>query len=169
VAALGPGQFTGNVAQFDAVTGGRTGGLDEFVCSLTSGSYGLWVAGCPNVQKLEVVGGDVRVRSTVPIPYAEPLSAANYREALGGIVQGERGIWVVGDAADRRLWRIDPRRRRIAATIPLRFPPAAVAAGHGGVWVTDQLGDRVVRIDPATNRIVGAVGVGRGAAGVAVG
>ena len=107
--------------------------------------------------------------STVPIPYAEPLSAANYRESLGSIAQGERAIWVVGDAADRRLWRIDPRRRRIAATIPLGFPPAAVAAGSGGVWVTDQLGDRLVRIDPAANRIVGAVRVGRGAAGVAVG
>ena len=169
VAALGPGQFTGNVAQFDAVTGGRTGGLDEFVCSLTSGGYGLWVAGCPNVQKLEVVGGDVRAGSIVPIPYAEALSAANYRESLGSIAQGERGIWVIGDAADRRLWRIDPGRRRIAATIPLGFPPAAVAAGSGGVWVTDQLGDRLVRIDPATNRIVGAVRVGRGAAGLAVG
>jgi YVTN family beta-propeller protein len=169
VAALGPGQFTGNVAQFDAVTGGRTGGLDAFVCSLTSGDHGLWVAGCPNVQKLEVVGGDVRVGSTVPIPYAERLSAANYREALGSMAQDERAIWVVGDAADRRLWRIDPRRHRIAATIALGFPPAAVAAGSGGVWVTDELGDRLVRIDPATNRIVGVVRVGRGAAGVAVG
>ncbi len=169
VAALGPGQFTGNVAQFDAVTGGRSGGLDKFVCSLTSGGYGLWAAGCPNVQKLEVVGGDVQFSSTVSIPYADPLSAANYREALAAMAQGEGAIWVVGDAADRRLWRIDPRRRRIAATIALDFPPRDVAAGSGGVWVTDELGDRLVRIDPATNRIVGAIRVGRGAAGVAVG
>jgi YVTN family beta-propeller protein len=169
VAALGPAQFAGNVAQFDAVTGGHTGGVDKFACSLTGGAYGIWVAGCPDVQKLEIDGGDVRLGRTVRIPLAEPVSAGNFREALAGMAQGEGAIWVVGDAADQRLWRIDPQRRRIAATIQLGFPPGAVAAGDGAVWVTDQLGDRLVRIDPATNRVAAVVPVGRGARGVAVG
>jgi tRNA A-37 threonylcarbamoyl transferase component Bud32 len=64
VAALGPAQFAGNVAQFDAVTGGHTGGVDKFACSLTGGAYGIWVAGCPDVQKLEIDGGDVRLGRT---------------------------------------------------------------------------------------------------------
>src|SRR5439155_7742344 len=52
VGALGPGQFTGNVTQFDAVTGGRGGGLERLVCSLASGPVGIWVAGCPDVERL---------------------------------------------------------------------------------------------------------------------
>jgi YVTN family beta-propeller protein len=171
VAALGPARFAGNVAQYDAVTGGQTGGVDVSppVCSMTGGGYGIWVAGCPNVQTLHVDGNDVRIGETVVIPYARPLSAGNLREALAGMAQGEGAIWVVGDAADQRLWRIDPQRRRITATIPLGFPPAAVAAGAGGVWVIDELGDRLVRIDPATNGVVRTIPVGRGASGVTVG
>ena len=169
VAALGPGQFTGNISKFDASTGDRAGGINVLACSLASGAYGVWVAGCPDVQQLSTEGLTPRIRSNVHIPFAEPLSAANYREALPAMAQGEGAVWVIGDAADRRLWRIDPRRHRIAATIALGFPPGGVAAGEGGVWVTDELGDRVVRVDPATNRVVGAIPVGRGAIGVAVG
>ena len=49
------------------------------------------------------------------------------------------------------------------------FPPGDVAAGAGAVWVTDELGDRLVEIDPTTNRITRRIPVGRGAGGVAVG
>ncbi len=169
VAAAGPAQFTGNVSRFDALTGDKAGGIDVLACSLASGAYGVWLAGCPDVQKLSTEGPTPRFLANVHIPFAEPLSAANYREALPAMAQGEGAVWVIGDAADRRLWRIDPQRHRIAATIELGFPPGGVAAGGGAVWVTDELGDRVVRIDPATNRVVRAIPVGRGAIGVAVG
>ena len=62
VAASGPGQFTGNVSKFDAVTGDRGGGLQGVFCSLASGAYGVWVAGCPNVQKLSTEGATPRIR-----------------------------------------------------------------------------------------------------------
>jgi streptogramin lyase/predicted Ser/Thr protein kinase len=169
VAANGPGQFTGNVAKFDAVTGGRAGGIEVLACSLASGSFGVWVAGCPNVQELSAEGATPEIRATVVIPLARPLSAANYREALPGMAVGEGAVWVIGDAADRRLWRIDPARHRITATLHLGFPPGRVAAGAGGVWVTDELGDTVVRVDPRTNRVVTTIPVGRGASGVTVG
>jgi DNA-binding beta-propeller fold protein YncE/predicted Ser/Thr protein kinase len=169
VAALGPAQFAGNVAQFDAVTGGHEGGIDLFACSLTSGAYGVWAAGCPNVEQLTIDGNNLRIGETVAIPYPDRLSAANFREALGDMAMGEDGIWVIGDASDRRLWRIDPRRHRIVSTIPLGFPPGSVAVGGGAVWVTDQLGDRLVKVDPAANRIVASVPVGRGAGGLAFG
>jgi streptogramin lyase/tRNA A-37 threonylcarbamoyl transferase component Bud32 len=169
VAALGPAQFEGNISQFDAVTGGHTGGVVKFTCSLTGGDYGIWVAGCPDVQQLKIDGGDVGLGASVEIPRAERLSAGNFREALSGMAEGEGAIWVVGDGADQRLWRIDPQRHRITATIPLGFPPGAVAVGEGAVWVTDQLGDRLARIDPATNRVAAVIPVGRGARSVAVG
>jgi DNA-binding beta-propeller fold protein YncE/predicted Ser/Thr protein kinase len=169
VAALGPAQFGGNVAQFDVVSGGHTGGVAKFTCSLTSGTYGVWIAGCPDVYELSIDGGNVAPGAKVTIPFPAQLSAANDREGLAGMAMGEGGVWVIGDASDPTLWRIDPRRHRIVSTISLGFPPAKVAAGGGAVWVTDQLGDRLVEVDPATNRIVRSVPVGRGAGGVAVG
>jgi streptogramin lyase len=127
------------------------------------------VAGCPDVYELTVNGSSVATGTKVTIPYPSHLSAAHAREALGGMAMGMGGVWVIGDANDATLWRIDPRRHRIVATIRLGFPPADVAAGEGAVWVTDELGDRLVEIDPTTNRISRSTPVGRGAGGVAVG
>jgi streptogramin lyase len=169
VAALGPSQFGGNVAQYDAVSGGHGGGVPSFACSLTSGEYGVWIAGCPNVQELSIDGSNVAIGARVKIPFPAHLSAANFREGLGSMAMGEGAVWVVGDAADQRLWRIDPRSDRVVSTIALGFPPASVAAGDGAVWVTDQLGDRLVEVDPTTDRMVRSIPVGRGAAGVALG
>ena len=171
VVANAAGEVTGNVVSlYDSVTGGRLGGVTlPLACSLASGRVGTWVASCPNVLELRVEAGKPKIGRTVEIPRAQPPSAANYRESLSGMTEGEGSVWVIGDAADRRLWRIDPRRYAITATIPLGFPPGSVAAGGGSVWVSDQLGDRVVRIDPATNRVVASIPVGRGASGVAFG
>jgi protein kinase-like protein len=169
VAAEGPGAFSGNVSVYDAASGGREGGRTFLVCSLTNGPHGIWVAGCPNVEDLVTQGSTVKAGRPVVIPYARPLSAANYREALDGMAEGEGAVWVTGDAADHRLWRIDPLQHRVVATISLGFPPAGVASGGGAIWVTDELGDRLVRIDPATNRIVATTPVARGASGVAFG
>jgi streptogramin lyase len=169
VAATGPGVASGNVARYDAVTGGRVGGFEITVCSITSGVYGVWITGCPNVQRLRLEGSTPGIEQTVVIPFARRLTAANFREALAGIAEGEGAVWVIGDAADRRLWRIDPVRHRITATIGLGFPPGDVAAGGGAVWVTDELGDRLVRIDPRTNRVERRITVGRGASGVTFG
>ena len=168
VAALGPGQFAGNISTFDAATGGRLGGLQLFACSLASSPSSVWSAGCPNVQELDTAQNP-RVKATVVIPFPKPLTAATFREALSSVAIGSGGVWVIGDPADRRLWRIDPARHRIAATIELGFPPGGVATGGGAVWVTDVLGDRVVRVDPATNRVVRSIPVGRGARGLAFG
>jgi DNA-binding beta-propeller fold protein YncE len=170
VAALGPGQFDGNISTFDAVTGGRRGGLNLFACALASSPTSVWAAGCPNVQELETESsGDLRVKETVVIPYHDPLVAGNFREALSGMAIAAGAIWVIGDPADRRLWRIDPGRHRITATVELGFPPGGVAVGGGAVWITDMLGDRLVRVDPATNRMVAIIPVGRGAHRVAFG
>jgi streptogramin lyase len=170
VVATGVGKLRASVGQYSVATGRRENGVEGDACSLTSGSYGVWMAGCPNVQQVITEGSDLKLDDRiVTIPFATPLSAANFRESLPSMAEGEGSVWVIGDAADRRLFRIDPEQRRVVATIPLGFPPAAVAVGGGAVWVTDELGDRLARIDPATNRIVASVPVGRGARGVAYG
>jgi DNA-binding beta-propeller fold protein YncE len=159
------------VFQFDATEGDRQDQLQvRQACSVTSGPFGLWLAGCPNVDELTTAGGRLHVvEPKIEIPPAKPLSAENELDALTGLAEGADSVWALGDAADRRIWRIDPASHRITATIELDFPPASIAVGAGAAWVTDELGDRLVKIDPRTNRIVGRVGVGRGASGVAYG
>ena len=55
----------------------------------------------------------------------------------------------------------------VGESIAVGNGPAGIAAGEGSVWVTDQLDDRVVRLDSRTAREVAAIPVGRGASAVA--
>jgi YVTN family beta-propeller protein len=109
-----------------------------------------------------------RILQSIPIPGASP----NEENLQGGPVSmaiGAGGIWLLGDALGRSLWRIDPGGRHIEAKVWLPFAPRSVVAGAGAVWVTAQLDDFVARIDPATDRIVARIKVGREPSGVAVG
>ncbi len=65
------------------------------------------------------------------------------------------------------IGRIDTRTRRLRATFVTGDPPAAVAVGPAGVWVS---GGRTLRqVDPRTGRIVAAVSLGRFLGDIAVG
>jgi DNA-binding SARP family transcriptional activator len=66
------------------------------------------------------------------------------------------------------LWRIDPSASEPVARIRLPLTPIRVALGAGSVWVTAErvlsfqgstVDAAVLRIDPATNRIVGRIGL----------
>src|SRR5262249_644462 len=100
VASLGVPRYSGTVAQFDAASGDQIGGVVAYTCSLTSGVYGVWIAGCPDVYELTVDGGNVAIGPKVAIPFRPHRSAANQREALGAMAMGEGAVWVIGDAAD---------------------------------------------------------------------
>ncbi len=157
-----------NLGEYDAVVGGRLATVEQpVICSVASGQAGIWMAGCPSVQRLG--RNPFRIVANVEIPVSARRTAATFREELTGIAVGDGAVWVLGDAADRRLWRIDPSSGDIVRTIDLPFAPRSVAAGAGGVWVTAQLDDTVSRIDPASGRITATVPVGRGAGAVAVG
>lgn len=54
-------------------------------------------------------------------------------------------------------------------TIGVGRQPTTVAVGEGAVWVANQVGNSVTRIDPRTNRAVATVPVSSGVADVAVG
>ena len=87
---------------------------------------------------------------------------------------GYGSLWA-GDCSDRaRLLRIDPVSGRPTASIPLGgglVPEGSVAAGTGGAWaiVNAPSGVRLIRIDPATNRVTGRFPVPLSAAGVRTG
>jgi streptogramin lyase len=55
------------------------------------------------------------------------------------------------------------------ATIETGGTPAGIAVGDGAVWVADQAGHRVIKIDARTNDIVDRIDVGRPPSAIAFG
>jgi len=161
------------VDRFDAATGRQLEPCPTAAGGPITSSGPVWF-----VEELNEVGQALRLRSPssfvchvghrVRIADPQPLDEAHVRFGFAGIAARTPYIWVAGDALDRRVFRIDAHTKQIVA-IPLRFPPGGIAAGNGAVWVTDQLGAVVARIDPITNRIVETIPVGREPTGVAVG
>jgi YVTN family beta-propeller protein len=159
--------FSGVVARYDAVTGIREDTIDQVTCAMASGEGVVWAAGCPAVQRLSSDAGKLRVLVDVPLPWAEPATVENLRAQIREMAVGAGSLWVLGDARDRRMWRLDARTGRVLATIALGFSPRSVAVAGGTAWITDDLHDAVVPVDAATNRPGAPVRVGRGAAGLA--
>ena len=169
VASDGPGLFSGNVSRHDSRTGMRRDAVTMLACALGAQDSVVWVAGCPFVQRLSTGNGPLAEITEQLVPFASPLTAKSHRVQLRELAVGAGSVWVLGDAMDRRLWRLDALTGQPQATMDLPFPPRSIAVGEGLVWITDPLGDTVVPVDPADNTILPAIPVGRGAAGVVVG
>jgi YVTN family beta-propeller protein len=164
------GEFlSGVVSRYDAATGVRERGIDELACAIASGERMVWMAGCPFVQRLSTDDGKLRKLAETFIPYQAPLTSENTRIQIRELAVGAGSVWALGDALDRRLWRLDARSGRIQATIELPFAPVSVAVAGGAAWITDGVGDRVVPVDVASGRVLDPVRVGRGPSGVAAG
>ena len=164
------GRFlSGVVSRYDATTGVREDGIDLLACAMVAGDGVLWSAGCPAVQRLSTDRRKFRKLHEVFLPYQTPSRVENARVQFRELAIGEGSLWVLGDALDRRIWRLDARTARVQATIPLGFPPTSAAVADGKVWITDGLHDTVVPLDAGTGRLLEPVPVGRGASGVAAG
>ena len=159
--------FSGVVTRYDAVTGIREATRDQLTCAMASGEGVVWAAGCPAVQRFSTDGGRLRKLAETVLPYAAPASVENVRGQLREMAVGAGALWVLGDARDRRVWRLDAQTGRRLATIALDFPPRSVAVAGGAAWITDGLHDTVVPVDVRTNRPGPPLPVGSGAAGIA--
>lgn len=79
------------------------------------------------------------------------LPAQLSRERITAIVAGAGSVWAGGQAGV--LWRIDPRRGRLEAAIPLPGQVSALTVDRGGIWVHNGVPvGTVVRVDARTNR-----------------
>ncbi len=169
LAAVVSGPPSVKVTVIDTAYGGVTAvvplpGAPSSPPAVASDGTSFWIAN-PNAHELERIGSPyTSVVEAIPLPI--PAGKAR-KTGYAGIAVGERSVWVAGDDNDHTLWRVDPVRRRVVATIRLPFAPQAVAAGRGGVWVADRRGNEVVRFDPSTNRLVARIRVGRGPTAIA--
>ena len=164
------GRFlSGVVSRYDAVSATREDGIDLLACAIAAGDGEVWAAGCPHVQRLSTGDGRVRKLVEVFLPFRTPSTVDNTRVQFRELAVGGGSVWVLGDAVDRRLWRLDTRTGRVQATLPLDFAPTSVTFADGRAWITDGVRDRLVPVTAASNAVEPAVEVGRGAAGVAAG
>ena len=161
-----------NATVIDAATGREeniislaSGGFFQGAAPIAAGESGVWLAGADRrVGRLDLITSRIE-KPLVLAPPADEGSDAYF----SSVAVTDDAVWVIGDPLDHRLWRIDPRTGRLAASIRLPSAPKDVAIGAGGVWVSSQLDDTLMRIDPATNSVSATVPVGRGASGVGVG
>ena len=169
VASDGQTPFEGVVARYNAITGAREDGVDVLSCSVAARRGVLWVAGCPFLVRVSAGSQPMKIERSVFVPFQEPRSAETARNAMRDMAIGEGALWVVGDVADRRVFKVDLRTGRILHATQLPFAPRSIAVGEGGVWVTGSIDDVLARLDPGTGQVVRTIHVPRGAAGVAVG
>jgi YVTN family beta-propeller protein len=139
--------------------------------AIAVGPAGMWVvSGAPTLDRLTgSTQFGSRLVAEAPGPLGSPYDEEHALFNATGLAVGEGGVWLLGDVGAPRLWRFSPATGRIVTSVHLPFPPGGVIAGLGAVWVTAQLGDRVLRIDPRTNRIVNEITVGREPTGLAIG
>jgi streptogramin lyase len=96
-------------------------------------------------------------KATTSVRLASPAIAV--RSGLGS-------IWALDSSGT--LYRLNPRTARIAKRIPLGVAAAYnIWIGGGSVWVADDRGAKVVRVSPATNRVVARIAAGDGPASMA--
>jgi streptogramin lyase len=169
VATDGVTDADSSVTRYDAVTGRREAEARVYSCSVAAGAGLVWVAGCPTISRLSTGGGAFTVTRTVPVPFRKPRAAETHRWSMRDMAVGEGALWIVGDAADHRVFKVDPESGAILGITQFPFAPRSIAAGEGAVWVTGGIDDVVGRIDPATGRLTAILDVPRGASGVGAG
>jgi YVTN family beta-propeller protein len=164
------GRFlSGVVSRYDARSGVREDGLDLLACAMASGDGVLWAAGCPFVQRLSTDNGPLRKLVEVFLPFQDPLTVENTRVQFRELAVGAGSLWALGDALDRRMWRLDARSGEVQATIKLGFAPTSAAVANDRLWITDGLRDRVVPFDVNEEKPLEPVRVGRGPSGIGAG
>jgi YVTN family beta-propeller protein len=129
--------------------------------AITSGAGGLWVANFDDESVTHIEMPSRQAVRTIPIGDA-PTALAATKDA----------VWVTGGKGD--VSEIDPRYDRVASTRSLAAPGFFVGSvrptlsAFGSLWIVDPDGV-VSRIDSASGRKLGSVGVGNDPSAIAAG
>jgi streptogramin lyase len=121
------------------------------------------VRGRYHVHRATMLSIDVRTHRTIGRPIAVGRGA-------WGVGVGAGSLWVV-NSDDATVSRIDPISRRVIATIALGGRNLGrLIVTHGMVWVLrddydTSRGGELIRIDPATNEVVGRTMLGKNICG----
>lgn len=137
----------GNVFRVDPKTGRRLKEVQAGprVFNLAAGGGAIWAVSNVAYQVVRIDPRNGKVTQTVPVG-AEPYD----------VEWGFGSVWVA-NAGDGTVWRIT--NGRVVAKLQVGVEPNGLTAYGDALWVSDHTLGKVVRIDPATNRITGRVSV----------
>jgi DNA-binding beta-propeller fold protein YncE len=149
---------------------------------LTTGGGSLWITTFQNGRVLEIDPASGRVRRTIPLghlafaphiawhggqafvavndtivridPGSDAAVEIAHVPSPAGLVAAFGSLWVSENSISATVIRLDPETGDVLARIPGLAPTetAGIAVGGGSVWASGQGG--LLRIDPATNRVV---------------
>jgi YVTN family beta-propeller protein len=140
-----------SVSRIDPATNkvAATIAVDRQPSGIAIAAGSVWVASALDDTVTRIDPARNRLIATIPIPgQGSALSLA----AAGG------SVWVSGN---RGLSRLDPAGNRVT---PVDACCGELAAGAGGLWVADGMNRAVLRVDPATGRVLARIPVPRAAA-----
>jgi DNA-binding SARP family transcriptional activator/streptogramin lyase len=128
-------------------------GVGRRPIALAVGAGGVWVVNADDGTVNELDPGTGRLVHTIGIG-----------ADVNDVAIGFKSVWIA-DGNDGTVTRIDPTAGQVQRTLHLTAPDALgpntvffVATDSRHVWVT--LADRLLRIDPTTNRVTGRLVVG---------
>lgn len=121
--------------------------------ALASAAGGVWVAGAGfsssfvSVSRIDPHFGAVDRTMRAPTVSMGPVAS---------LAAAGSAIWLAPYSGE--LTRIDARRQKVVSRTDPNSGPSAIAVAGGVVWLVDNEGDDVVRIDPTGARTTTAVG-----------
>ena len=128
-------------------------GVGRHPAALAVSADGVWVVNADDGTVNELDPGTGRLAHTIGIG-----------ADVNDVAIGFGSVWIA-NGNDGTVSRIDPTAAQVQRTLQLTAPEALgpntvffVAIDNRHVWAT--LGDRLLRIDPATNRVTGRLAVG---------
>jgi streptogramin lyase len=124
--------------------------LDQGAGWLAAGPDAVWAGSLRTISRIDPATSDMDPRRS---------------EFWGPMVYGFGSLWVLGP----ELQRLSTAAMRLVATVELPAGYIDMATGLGGVWVADDEGEAVLRVDPREERISRTYDVRGGPLGVAVG
>jgi virginiamycin B lyase len=135
--------------------------------AIVVGTGRLWLSGVP-----ETGGAVPSAPSCEPASSLSSPAGPRVEQVPAGDAADPR--WFAAD--DQSLWvhaltglvRVDLATSAITAQVPMFMQYGYAGTGEGAVWQTDFDSGTLLRIDPATNKVVKTISVGSGPEGVVV-
>lgn len=138
--------------RIDTKTGDVTATIDHALMSAFDGQD-LWVSTPESLMRVDPRSGAIRGEVAVNEP--------------GEVTVGEGAVWAHNDTS---IFRVDPTAEKVVARIPVPRckEGRGMEAGLGGVWLACKDSGGVVRVDPATNKVVAFIRTAQGAHHLAI-
>jgi hypothetical protein len=161
-----PGHVRG-AARSDAVTGAmRKVNIEIYGDLVAADENAVYWVGSIASRVARVSTRTGLLTNSLPLATDASLAAGHVPPNPTDVALGGSSLWI--SAVDGSLIRVDPKLRRVVASIPVCRNALAVAYGEGAVWVA--CGNAtVVRVDPKTDRAGAPIHVGALPRGIAAG